>query len=301
MIDFRRSCALVFMTSASATALASGCWTQKADFPFQANREPSYTTAGGGGYVGGGQNKQPVSKQFYRYDLPSDTWTRLANLPGSFSFLAPMFPMGSKPAIVVGTQMFSYTDKKSQWKLVSNTPTPNMEAAFAFTVGTVTYMGGGFYNGVAFWKYDANSKIWTQLGNSPAEVGDCTDCSSFKIGDFVYVSGTNIGFWRYDSGTDSWASMAFIDNAYGNLFSIGKKGYLLSQGILSEYNVAANSWAQVSTFPGANVCYPAVNIEDGMLVLSQGGLMKSNSCSLDPSSAVWTWAPKCAADQGVDD
>lgn len=281
--------AAVFL-SASA-ALADGCWTQKADFPYTAAREPLSVSAPPFGYVG----NTTFSRAFYRYKPALDVWQVRADIPGGFDFQAPAFAYQGKPHAVVVTKLYRYEPATNVWSYLGTTPTKNMRGAFAVMAGTRAYLGGGFYNRAAFWHYDVISGAWTRLRDLPADLADCTDCSGFALGGKPYVTGTNTGFWRYDPATDRWAQRAYVDAVYGEAFAIAGTGYVLNtRGNIYAYDPSANSWRLATTLPGAPVCSPAVLAINDSAYVAFGTAFTSNTCTLDPSNAVWQWTPACS-------
>ncbi len=273
--------------SASA-ALADGCWTQKANFPFTAAREPLSVSAPPVGYVG----NTSFARSFYRYNPALDVWRVRADIPGSFVYQAPAFAYQGKPYAVVGRQLYRHEPATNIWKFLGDTPTADMRAGFAVVAGTRAYLGGGFYNGAAFWRYDLLSGAWTRLRDLPADLADCIDCSGFTLGGKPYLTGTNTGFWRYDPATDQWMQRAWVDAVYGRAFAIAGTGYVLNtRGNVYAYNPSANSWRLATTLPGAPVCSPAVLAIKDSAYVAFGTAFTSNTCTLDPSNAVWQWTP----------
>lgn len=270
--------------SASA-ALADGCWTQKADFPYTAALEPLSVSAPPVGYVGG---VTAYGAKFYRYNPALDVWRVRADIPGGFVAQAPAFAYQGKPYVVVGTKLYRYEPATDFWSLLGTTPTKNMRAAFAVTAGTRAYLGGGYYNRAAFWRYDLLSGTWTRLRDLPADLADCTDCSGFTLGGKPYLTGTNTGFWRYNPATDRWTQRAFLHAFYGKAFAIEGTGYQLNgDGEVYAYDPSTNSWRLVTTLPGTPVCYPAV------LSIKDSAYVAIGTCTVDPSNAVWQWTPNC--------
>ena len=73
-------------------------WTRKSDFPGAGATYPAAFSIGHYGYVGtgiAGFNTATGSKEFYRYDPSSDTWTRKADFPGDGRNSAVGFAIGN--------------------------------------------------------------------------------------------------------------------------------------------------------------------------------------------------------------
>lgn len=282
---------LVAMTAlfSASVAYADGCWTQKADFPFEASREPFSVSTATALYVG----NTSFNDSFYRYNASKDLWISLADLPGSFPFQAPGFDYGGRPYAVMGTQLWRYNPGAKTWTYQGATPTSDMRAAFAIRLNGKVYLGGGFYNREKFWRYDLLGGKWTQLADLPPDLANCIGCSGFTLPDGkIYVTGTNTGFWRYDPRTAKWTPRAYIRSTFGNAFAISGRGYMLDTfGNLSTYNSASDSWKKVTTFPGTTVCYPAVLVANGAVIVAFGGILTDQGCTLDVSNEVWQWSP----------
>jgi N-acetylneuraminic acid mutarotase len=226
---------IAFLWSLSASAQ----WSSRASFPGIAkSKSTAFTIADKIYMMGGVDNAAGVHKDFWEYDIPSDTWTHKPDFPGPERYGAVSFVINNKGYIATGGNDFGYLDDlweynpvTSSW--VQKTGLPAGQAqhenqrreAYSFVIGNKAYLGGGdgfvfapnSTTNIAFsdlWEYDPVTNIWITKANIPAGGKD------FSIGVAInnkgYVGlGCNVDqtinqkdFWEYDPVSDTWTAKA---------------------------------------------------------------------------------------------
>jgi N-acetylneuraminic acid mutarotase len=208
-------------------------WSRLTDFPGDARVKPVGVVIGDTAYIGMGAYGWGTSihilKDFWAYDLRTNTWIQKASFPGASS----------------------------------------NDLAYGVVNGCLyTAMGyDGTSRSDECWKYDPSTDVWAKLSNSPHAysvpaffaIGD-----DFYVG--TGFQGRNIrSFFRYDTSGDSWVDIASAPDAriLSNGLAIGDKGYVMlgrywngaenNGRLLSdivEYDPAQNVWIRKGDFPG---------------------------------------------------
>jgi N-acetylneuraminic acid mutarotase len=258
----------------------SAQWTQEANYPSGIDDEAVAFTIGDTVYVGGGSIG---STSFYKYDPSTGLWTAKANLPRQCA-AGVSFVIGSKGYMALGqsdptsqtnaqasvtSDLWEYDPVTDTWTQKANFPGQPRDAAFAFVIGDIAYVGGGVDNTgnnafSDFYSYDSSSDTWNTLGDLP----DYTYFSSaFTIGNYGYVAtgyssvGDNSYLWQYDTSGDNWnqmpnfpgpardAAVAFTLNGLGYV-GLGETGYSTVFSDFYSYNPTDSVWTKVTSFPG---------------------------------------------------
>ena len=159
------------------------------------------------------------------------------------------------------------------WSMMNSFPGTARYAAFAFSIGTIGYVGTGRdVNGYKndFWSYNTEGGGWSQKANFTGS--GLENNVAFVIGGKGYVGmGVNTqNVYEYTPGTNTWASKASISGLsefLGVAFSIGTKGYFRSGNITAmENNTAFWEYDQVN-----DVWAQKVDIGGGLVRRSAGG------------------------------
>ena len=212
-------------------------------------------------------------KDFWEYDIATNTWSQKADFGGAARSGAVGFSIGTKGYIGTGVAN-SYDGTPNQYNdfweydVATNTWTrkddmgvaPRM-GAVAFSIGTMGYVGSGYvYDNTfgvlgwsrtnAFWGYDQEGDYWRKMTDIP--LGRPGSCAGFAIGTKGYI-GTGIYdglghsgnpekyFWEFDpwgAPDGLWTQKADFggearSGAVG--FSIDGKGYIGLGSGLSGY------------------------------------------------------------------
>jgi N-acetylneuraminic acid mutarotase len=216
---------MFFVFISPFTLFSQGCWTQLADMP-QARYNLVSFAIGDTGYVVTGQSAGGTFRnEFFKYDPNLNSWTQLANFPGTARTGSVGFSIGSKGYVGTGrdnngnTDLFwEYDPLLNNWTQKASFPPGNRESATGFSIGSKGYVGMGL-NGTTktdFYEYDPLTNTWTQKANFPVAIGRYA-AVGFSIGSKGYV-GTgyhsgftrNNDFWEYSPATDSWLQLANV-------------------------------------------------------------------------------------------
>lgn len=183
----------------------------------------------GGGYTGNFFN----TNDFQYYDLTSNAWGTLNNLPGTNTSRTGgiAFVIDGKAYLGLGAQDYNNFN-----------PMP-------------TYLQD-------LWEYDASTDTWTQKADLPG--GGVADAAVFIVNNKAYiVGGQRTGsksseVWEYNPSTNSWKNKADYPGggiANATAFELDGKGYIVGGSIgtpsneVYEYDVAADSWTQKNDYP----------------------------------------------------
>lgn len=165
-----------------------------------------------------------VEDQFYRYNIPGNTWTSLGNSPNGKRHGATVVVMGDKVYMGMGWESTgSGRSYKRDWKTITigsswatvkaNFPGDLRNNAEHFVINDNIYVGFGSHyspnnNPVTtlyrdLWKYNTNSNAWSRSTDFPGtrvpgKVSQYGNLSAFAKGNagFVLTGGMN-EFWRY--------------------------------------------------------------------------------------------------------
>ncbi len=188
--------------------------------------------------------------------------------------------------------------------------------AFAFSIGSIGYMGTGQDGSTYrrdFWAYDPSTGVWTQK----ADFGGTGryGAAAFSLNGKGYAGCGDDGspnflndFWEYDPVANTWAARAGVPGpSTGRLgavgFSIGSKGYFATGSVttdLLEYDPATNAWSWKAPLPGPGR-YSAVGFSIGSTGYvgtgAQGGTILDDFYAYDPATN--TWSAKATVGGGV--
>ena len=158
----------------------TGTWSQVAPYPLAMCGIGAAWDGGDLIYAAGGSTS-PVTA--YKYSISANTWTPIANIPGSMSYCGAWYAggkflvYGSTNAAYAST-LLMYDPVSNTWSTGANVPTAVNFATFS-TTGTVDYLfsigGGGGYDSRpatnAVQIYDPYANAWTLETSLPAANG----------------------------------------------------------------------------------------------------------------------------------
>ena len=214
-------------------------WNRMARLYYKFNRVEIMFSIGDNIYIGGGEQdtslgRQP-SKAFFRYEVNTDTWIGLPELPEAVTTGGKSFSYNSKGYYISGAgEVWQFNPSGNAWSKIGDTPLPERKGMpVGFLINGKYYIGGGFLTGQSymakdFYEYDIEKNAWARLNDLPASRYLHT---FFAIENKGYVgvygfSQSNNRFWEYDPVNDSWHRIS--DFLMGDLeisFSIGDEGF----------------------------------------------------------------------------
>jgi N-acetylneuraminic acid mutarotase len=249
----------------------------KKNFPGEARESSVAVVLNGAIYTGLGKSKatNQMLKDWWKYDPPTDTWTKVADCPQT-AIDVNVFSINNKAYIGMGVfdnypsnAFYSYDPVNNIWISIGSFPgTQTLLGAF-FNSNQYGYIVGGQQSNSAgiikvnnVWKFDPKNNSWKQLNSFPGTPREMA--TGFTLNNKGYVVGGDIQApysaiteaWSFDFATETWqqiASMPFVAGSNGVFaFGLNNKGYVgggnnndtdgISQ-LVYEYDPIANTWA----------------------------------------------------------
>ncbi len=276
---------LVLLIGFNSMAQTENYWVKKNDFTGLKRERTSSFVIQNTAYVYGGIDTTEVSKSdLWKYNTQLDTWTQLADLPGSSRRDAIAFSLNDLGYIGLGMDSSSATNGnllKDLWQYNPTTNTWLQKADFpgatgngiyfatSFALDNKGYVCGGKYGPSQYtnqlWEYKPANDSWTQ--RKPYPGGIRYQLSSFTIGQFAYVGlGTDQNFYkkdfyRYSPGNNTWIQIQDFgggERGSASAFSIQERGFIClgTNGGLRDdlwsYSPYTNQWTQKAFYGGSS-------------------------------------------------
>lgn len=224
-------------------------------------------------HLGGGTDYELSANRqytfFHQYDLSTDKWSRLADLPYTTYGINVAFAVNGKGYVMTGfsdptntPQTWEYDPSTSLWTQKTAYP-GNAKNSFAnFLVAGKEYIvlgsdiNSNLLNDV--YEYDPATDVWTQKNNFPDTAWYSP--ASFSFDTLGVISNLSNGkVWEYTAANDSWSQKNnfMLSSAYNQTFSKGQKGYLCSYSTdsLYVYDHITDSWSTQGKLPTNAVFY----------------------------------------------
>lgn len=265
-------------------------WVQRAAFPGVSRAKAASFTIGNKIYVIGGiSNSVVVLRDFWEYDITTNSWSQKANFPGEERYGAATFVLNGRGYIATGGNDFGFLDDLWEFNPLTDTwaqrnglPAGSAQhenqrrEAFAFTIGNKAYLGGG--DGFVF----GANQTWNY--------------AFFDL-------------WEYNPNTNNWIPKSSIPDAIGRNMSIGvavnNKGYVgmgcnvdqnINRTSFWEYEPVADNWTAKSDFPNNFTTDASTFVLDTTLYLIGGVNLNPVALSnqfykYEPFSDTWTQLP----------
>lgn len=224
-------------------------WRQRANMPDEAlSRDGAVGfSAAGKVYLGTGyaqyveENKTYTKKMndFWEFDPDANSWTRIADFPGTARYGAVAFSINDKGYVGTGyddyelKDFYRYDPATGTWTEpaeITSYPGAKRRDAVAFVIANKAYVCTGISNGDYkgdFYYYDPDANSWEKLNH----IEDATD-------------------YDFDDDYDD------IVRTGGTAFVMGGKGYICTSGrggvgsSVWEYNPDTDLWAEKTSFEG---------------------------------------------------
>lgn len=253
-------------------------WTVKKNVPF-GNRGGGFCFAMGKlVYIGSGENKDEIIKDFWCYNPDKETWTCLAEIPaGCYSGIA--FSIFNKGYAGLGTEigtssgkfekhMFEYVPEINSWKKLHDFPgTPRIDP-IVFMINNKAYAGSGYdgTNTRDFYEYNAKDDSWKRIpdfagGDLHASIGIGTGKRGFVVAGsrapkdfkFVYEYIPSFSKWEQKQDLPGYARQFLCGNLVDSNYIIAGCGGSYEAGIRLRdfyvYNITANAWSRIADYP----------------------------------------------------
>jgi N-acetylneuraminic acid mutarotase len=284
--------------------LAQPAWVQIADFPGLECDDGVSFVINDKAYCGTGlQVGWSLSKDFYRLDMPTDTWTTIASLPiGEERQYASGFTDGTLGYVFGGesggndlNDLWTYSPTSNTWTALSSKPGNGLRGAACFVIGSTAYFAGGAYQSAAglaeVWAYNMSSDTWTQKNNLPIGCWRGSGTSFGGKGYLLFGRELNGRFikelYQYDPLADAWTFKSNFPNkgrSYSSLQIIGPDlvvfgGVDTLNSYYNEmwtYDLGTNNWTQQTSMPSAGR-------KGGMSFTSNSNYNFYYTCGIDQS------------------
>ncbi|HEX6871944.1 MAG TPA: carboxypeptidase regulatory-like domain-containing protein, partial [Micromonosporaceae bacterium] len=248
-------------------------WTNTASYP-SVVMDNAMATYAGQVYSVGGVTATAALNAAYLFDPPTNTWTRLADMPAALEKPTAAFIDGR--LFVFGgwttsgstsNKVYVYDPTTKVWQTRASTnPAPRAAAAVATVNGSIYLVGGCIDANCSksdlVVRYDPVADTFTQVAEYPVPVA-WHGCGG--INGYVYCAGgvstapLKIGY-AYNPSTNGWSPIADLPVDFWGMGVATANGMLLlSTGAINNstsvtnqgwaYDPAANAWA---TLPNAN-------------------------------------------------
>lgn len=303
-------------------------WVRKADLP--AARWFLTTTVFNGkiysmGGMGGKPDSLTGSAAVERYDPPTNTWTKMADMPTPRGGLAAAvvggkivaFGGAADPALPPLATVEAYDPTSNTWTKAHDMPEARDGLATGQVNGKVYLIGGAGYNPTTFERISSSSVeeynpadgSWTKKVDMPTARDALSAC---VIQGKIYTLGGLISTFAmatppiptavveaYDPATDTWTKKASMPEARwgASAVAVADKIYVFggtnsdtgpASSSVFEYDPAQDTWTMLSAMPFIRTAMSASAINGKIYII--GGA--ENSFPFEPlDPGVWEYTP----------
>jgi N-acetylneuraminic acid mutarotase len=247
-----------------SSTLFAQSWVQQADALVGRHHPISFSLNGIGYAITGTLSTGQPTNDAYSYDPVTNTWSAIANFPGT----ARSFGIGS---------------------------VSNGKAYLGFGASGAQYLND-------FWSYDPTNSSWTQLAD--CDCTGRRHPAMISTGNRIYVglgddaNGDRKDWWMYDLSANTWTQIAdlpgpprhhpFMFNAGGEIFAgLGHSGGVIYRDWY-KLDTLLNTWSNMNLFPGeARVAGTQFSMNGYGFVLSGDG----DDHSYMPTGEMWRYNP----------
>lgn len=154
---------------------------------------------GGDVYFGTGHGVTAGSgylKDFWKYDVSENEWTRIDDFPGTARSTAVSFVIGDNAYVGLGssagappihTDFYRYNANTGKWFQIANLPTADYLVGLSFSNDSKGYIGLAEKDYAKMYEYDPNSNSWKQTTTFQSEF--CILTNSFTVNSRMFVFG----------------------------------------------------------------------------------------------------------------
>lgn len=271
--------------------------------------------------VGGGVSDTPEAIAVHAYDIETDSWQRLADLPMPYNM--PNVAAVDDRLFVLGglelNQTLEYDFDNDEWLERAPLPVAVDEGPGAAAVGVQgdrIFVAGGILKGLSsnllntgvrqdgFYVYDVSSDLWSTLPPLPVAVGYSM---AAVLDDELWVMGGSDTHERtdrvavYDLANETWSdkpalpvslSSAASGVLQGRIYVTG--GIASSSGVISNltfaFDAARQSWQQLAPMPTPRFAMAAAVVDDKLYVPT--GIVGENPMSYVPVTTFEVFDPR---------
>ncbi|WP_452232284.1 Kelch repeat-containing protein [Lacinutrix sp. MEBiC02595] len=258
-----------------------GNWVKKSTFNEDARSSAAAFTIGNMGYMGTGYDGDDYYKDFWSYNMDTNSWQQLSDFPGIERSSATSLVINNEGYIGTGyngdsneelSDFYKYNANTNVWSQIADFGGSPRYGAVGFSSDSYGYVGTG-YDGSDkkdFWKYDPIADTWQE--NFGFGGDKRRDAVTFTIGNDAYLAtGISNGvyeedFWVFNLDTETWTELEDLDDdddddddyditrSSAVAFTIGGKGYIAcgeyvtSISTVYEFNPSNQDWEEKTDF-----------------------------------------------------
>lgn len=200
------------LTSSLLNVDYRGMWRSRANFPGETRTGAVTFTIGNQLYFGLGKSAVgTMLKDFWMFDITTNTWTQLVDFPGDARINAMNWSVNNLGYIGSGKSE-SNTNLSDVWKFTPATQTwtqlsdyqgsTNVSPKALVNTSSTVYATSQ----LEFWKFNPADGSWAQLNNLPYSIyagGSITGTLFSEMNNVLY---------RYDPSTDQWTVQIILSN-----------------------------------------------------------------------------------------
>lgn len=283
----------------------SQTWTSLNSLPSQYDERnhPVTFSLNGEGYVLTGDSFEGEFKDFYKYDITTDSWEQLPDFPGNARGYSYGVTANNKAYVGFGgyfdpgeqiftylSDLWEYNPTTTTWTQLASLPGNGRIHPAMVAAGEKILVGlGGSSAGDLkdWWEYDIANDTWISKPDFPASRRHHP--YYFDIDGIVYVGFGHHqatifnDFYKYDPTTSTWSSLGTFPGqgrVAGTQFSYNGKGYILSgqgethqnlpTGEFWEYDSVLDQWTELPPHPGGGRWAPGSFVIDDEVFLLSG-------------------------------
>jgi len=151
-----------------------------------------------------------ASAEVYRYEVATDTWSMLPELPQTYlghgTAIAYFPEMGGMIRVLAGRVHF-YDESTQSWSVLADSlPMGEYHNIAEYSAGAKAMLiGGGNYGGELIHRIEADGTV-TRLQDAPVGLASAGSVVTTDpvTGDFIIISGDDQALWSYDILQDAW-------------------------------------------------------------------------------------------------
>lgn len=199
--------------------IGSDTWTQLTDLPGPPRHHPFMFTVNGDVYTGLGHGNGPgtnVYKDWYRWNVNTETWTSLSDFPAEGRVAGTQLNIGDRGFVLSGDgddhgtmptgEFWEYNYQTDTWFALPPHPGVSRWAPGSFTIGNVVYlMAGEVKTGSP--NAGLKNDLWSYSLDAPVNVSEINQQNSISI--FPNPSSKEIQF----EGVENNSSIKIISSA----------------------------------------------------------------------------------------
>jgi hypothetical protein len=209
-----------------------GPWTQL-NVPIVPNR--NYGTSFSFGkklYYGLGNDAfgNPL-KDFWEYDINSDTWTQLADFPGGSRYNATSWVINNLAYVASGvnakylTDVWRFDPTSKSWQRLNDFPGNPGNATGVALISNQVYWG---FTNNQLWKYDYTKDTWLRLKDTPFAMRRLAGSNTNLYGQEFDSQSSARPLYQYNFVNDSWSQNFYVVAYPGVFFGAGATLYQIS-------------------------------------------------------------------------